>query len=464
MHGLRDIRVIDFSTEIAGPYCTKLFADAGADVIKVESRDGDPLRRWSATGADCAAATAFSSGSSTLEALGDRLPGGRSDRGTDRRRRSGRGELRAGPHRGRDLRARFPALTLLSISPFGRGGPWTHRPSTEFTLQAESGSIGVRGRADREPFQAGGRITEWLGGAFAAVGALAAVQRARRTGHGEHVDVSLLEAISLGGSTFLDLFHSLFGRPPADGAGAHAWRRRRSSRPPTDRSASTPTPASSSATSCSSSSGPTCSATRSWRWRSGAAGASTNGMRSVHAYTTRHTTAELVERAAALRIPVAPVHDGDSVRRHEHLVARGIFVPDPRGVRASAPAVRIDGRRPRAGATGAAPRRARRPHRAAPPRRAAGERSDRRLPLAGLRILDMTNWWAGPVGDARAGDPRRRRHPPRVDPEARRRRASPAASSAAASAGGSTARSVSPPTPTSAASRSTWPTRRPRPG
>ena len=51
-HGLRDVRVIDFSSEIAGPYLTKLFADAGADVIKVEAPEGDPLRSWSASGAD----------------------------------------------------------------------------------------------------------------------------------------------------------------------------------------------------------------------------------------------------------------------------------------------------------------------------------------------------------------------------------------------------------------------------
>ena len=52
MHWLRDLRVIDFSTGIAGAYCTKLFADAGADNVKVEDPAGDPLRRWSATGAD----------------------------------------------------------------------------------------------------------------------------------------------------------------------------------------------------------------------------------------------------------------------------------------------------------------------------------------------------------------------------------------------------------------------------
>ena len=52
--GLAGIRVVDFSCQIAGPYCSKLLVDGGAEVVKVEPPDGDPLRRWSATGADLA--------------------------------------------------------------------------------------------------------------------------------------------------------------------------------------------------------------------------------------------------------------------------------------------------------------------------------------------------------------------------------------------------------------------------
>ena len=50
--GAGGIRVVDLSSEIAGPYCSKVSADAGADVVKVETPDGDPLRAYTATGAD----------------------------------------------------------------------------------------------------------------------------------------------------------------------------------------------------------------------------------------------------------------------------------------------------------------------------------------------------------------------------------------------------------------------------
>src|SRR5262249_16596359 len=152
----------DLTSGIAGGYATKLFVDAGADVVKVEAGPEAPsaLARFLAAGkrltprADAALLE-------TAELIV-------SD------------DARFRP-------AAAAAQVVRWITPFGLGGPWWDRPWTEFTLQAESGSIGTRGLPGREPFQAGGRITEWIGGTYAGVAALAAVLRMRRTGHGEHV-------------------------------------------------------------------------------------------------------------------------------------------------------------------------------------------------------------------------------------------------------------------------------------
>ena len=67
---------------------------------------------------------------------------------------------------------------------------------------------------DMPPYMSGGRITEWIGGTYSAVAALAAVQRAQRTGRGEHVDFSILEVTNITGTMYFDLMDSLAGRPP----------------------------------------------------------------------------------------------------------------------------------------------------------------------------------------------------------------------------------------------------------
>lgn len=402
MYGLRDVRVIDFSSEIAGPYCSKLLADAGADVVKVEATDGDPLRSWSATGADLegkdGALFRF------LNASKRSVVGGPED-----------AEVRAlladadlvidsgGPRtlHALDLPKHYPRLTWLSITPFGCGGPYADRPATEFTIQAEAGSIATRGLPGGEPFQAGGRITEWIGGTYAAVAALAAVQRARRTGQGERIDFSLLEVMNIGASNFMDLFSELAGRPPHRGL---------------PQSVETP------------SIEPT---------QDGYVGFCTNSAQQfsdflllierpdlrddkalfqvggrmarlaewteiVKSYTEKRSTAEIVEKASLLRIPVAPVNDGERVQRHEQLVARGVFRSSPSGdfTQPRSPYL-IDGEEPQAPRpaprlgehTGRIERRpqatSRSPSQAAP-------QALRELPLAGLCVLDLTAWWAGP--------------------------------------------------------------------
>jgi len=397
---LRELRVVDFTSRIAGPYCTKLFADAGAEVIKIEPASGDPMRRWTASGralpaGEDGALFRFLNASkqslvATLESdrVGDLV--GSCDLVVDDFVDD------SSSQQSEQLEALVPeAVVRLSITPFGRGGPWSGRPATEFTIQAESGSIGTRGLPGREPFQAGGRPTDWLAGTFAAVAALAAVFRARTTGHGERVDVSLLEAMTYGASNFMDLTFRLLGVETPTG---------------TIQSVETP------------SIEPT---------RDGFVGFCTNSAQQfsdfllligredlrddkalfqvagrtarfaewneiVHRYTRAHTTEQIVQAATLLRIPVAPVNNGDTVRHHEQLVARGAFLSEPDG-----PALhpvrpyRIDGQRP--DAPRPAPKLDAHASTVASRERPEPQTPEPiELPLAGLRILDLTAWWAGP--------------------------------------------------------------------
>jgi crotonobetainyl-CoA:carnitine CoA-transferase CaiB-like acyl-CoA transferase len=397
MRGLRDLRIVDFSSQIAGPYCTKLFADAGAEVVKAETPEGDPLRRWSATGAelggsDSALFRFLNAGKRSV--IGE--PG---DAEIDALVASADLVVEDGRVSDAGLagwRSARPRLTVLSITPFGRSGPWRDRAATEFIVQAECGSIGSRGVRGEEPFQAGGRITEWIGGTFAAAAALGAVRGAQRSGRGRRVDFSLLEIMSYAASNFAELMFRLLGVDPSLAPA---------------QSVETP------------SIEPTAD---------GYVGFCTNSAQQfsdflllierpdlredqalfqvagrlmrfgewnaiVRDYTRKHTTADLVERASLLRIPVAPVNDGMTVQRHEQLVARGVFQPSADGDFVQPrPPYQLDFELPPparpAPALGAdrgriAPRE---------PAPATGDLEPGRLPLAGLRVIDLTAWWAGP--------------------------------------------------------------------
>jgi crotonobetainyl-CoA:carnitine CoA-transferase CaiB-like acyl-CoA transferase len=138
---LEGVRVVDLTTDIAGPYCTKVLADAGADVVKVEPSSGDPLRQWGSGALFEFLNTSKRSvhgEAEDLAAAADVLVAG-------------------GPV---DLPALWeanPALVVVTITPFGSHGPWADRPSTEFTLQAAW--IDRPARAARKP-AAGRRGTD----------------------------------------------------------------------------------------------------------------------------------------------------------------------------------------------------------------------------------------------------------------------------------------------------------------
>src|SRR3954452_18905951 len=208
MTPLSGLRVVDLSTWIAGAYCTKMLADGGADVVKVEPPTGDPLRRWSASAApipaDADGALFNFLAASKRSTVVDPCSSDGLNRVDDLLESAdavvwSRGSAVAQhpalrPH---EILRAHPHLTVTSITPFGLDGPWADKPATEFTLQAWSGGIvGLgRGTADRAPIHVGGQVGEWLAGLFAAIGTLASTRRAGSMG--ELVDVSMLEAQAL---------------------------------------------------------------------------------------------------------------------------------------------------------------------------------------------------------------------------------------------------------------------------
>jgi len=221
---LSTLRVLDLSIEIAGPYATKLFADAGADVLKIEPPEGDPLRRWTASGAPLAADrdgplfqflnAGKRSACLDLDRAGDHerllaLAAGADllveSFGSDGLERRG---LAAGA-----LTERNRGLSVLSISSFGRTGPWAKRAATEWTLQAAIGMTARRGLPERGPVGCGGRVGEWVAGSYAAIGGLCAVLSAWNTGLGQHVDLSMFEAMLLCMTQYHDFAGQLFGTP-----------------------------------------------------------------------------------------------------------------------------------------------------------------------------------------------------------------------------------------------------------
>src|SRR5258708_23839370 len=195
-HPLTGVRVVDLSAGIPGGYCSKLLADAGADVIKVEPSTGDGLRHY------CDGVLfEFLNTSKRSIVLDLDIADGRATvlglYGTaDLVIESFEPGLIESYDLGFDALARTnSSATMLSISNFGRGGPWTHRPATEFTLLAQAGSTATRGLPGRPFINAGGRIGDLVGGVNAAVAAVAAPPRAPSGWPGGHSGPALRRAL-----------------------------------------------------------------------------------------------------------------------------------------------------------------------------------------------------------------------------------------------------------------------------
>lgn len=394
--------VVDLSSGIAGAYATKILADGGADVIKVEAPEGDPLRRWSASGAqidpgeDGALFTFLSGGKRSAvvspddSRLLDRLVAA-----ADAVIWSPESPV-AQSLAPEDLFRRHPHLIVTTITPFGLDGPWSGRAATEFTLQAWSGgAIGIgRGVQDRAPVSIGGQVGEWLAGAYAAAMTLAFRARAIRDGHGELVDLSALEAQVLGLTYYPVTYFEMLGRP---------WRDARRPTVPGVAEAADGLVALG------------CGTAQQWwdlcamsghdEWIDETSELTITEQAALHAeelyaWVRDQNVDDVRDLASAFRIPNSPVGNGENVTAMDHFVQRQAFVRNPqRGFTQPAPPYRLSGAALREAAP--APRLGEHteevramellPH-AAP----AGVPRGDRLPFSGLRVLDMTTFWAGP--------------------------------------------------------------------
>ncbi|MGE2734217.1 CaiB/BaiF CoA transferase family protein [Mycolicibacterium vaccae] len=204
---LAGLRVVEIGTDIAAPYCTKLLVDLGADVYKIELPDGDPMRSWGAG--------LGKGGQPGHSGLFEYLNAGKHGSAVDLRSAESAARTReliagadvlvenvapaarpewAGLLDVDSLEQINPRLVVVRISDFGQHGPLRDVETTPLTLQALSGWVNDR-EFGRTPVQAGARIPEYIGGAYAALGALTALRIVGGADRIVEVDVSMLEAL-----------------------------------------------------------------------------------------------------------------------------------------------------------------------------------------------------------------------------------------------------------------------------
>ena len=199
-HALSDLRVLDVTQVMAGPFCAMILCDMGADVIKLEPPAGDATRHWGGgLGSDTPAFNAVNRGKRSVvidlktaagSALTRRLasnvdilienlrPGVMATLGLDYA----------------SLRLANPRLIYASISGYGQTGPASSKGGFDLVAQGVSGIMSVTGDPGAPPVKAGVPLTDLGAGLFAVAGILTAVHARTRTGEGQHVDTALVDS------------------------------------------------------------------------------------------------------------------------------------------------------------------------------------------------------------------------------------------------------------------------------
>ncbi len=408
-----DLRVVELAGSHAGAFAAKIFADYGAQVVKVVLTDGDPLRHHGevlpshALGdREIGSVWAFCNTSKSVVAAEPE-----SERirhliaGADVAIESSAPD----PLRPATLEIDAPQLVRVLISPLGLSGPWANRRSNVFTDDAASGHMYLNGEPDRYPFRRHGRHTEYSGGMYGFIGAMAALIARESTGRGQTVEVAHLEAmVAMHQHTTTMWTHA-----------GHILKREGNAQPGMWHPAGV--------YGCADGYVFLCHATGAkLEPFLHAAGMghllddprfATNESRGRHKrefdealrpWLMSHTCEEICELGEATFSPLGPVWDTHQFLADPHMAAREFFVPldaarseelMPRGPFRLGPD--FEGADPR---PPIALERDELPHWQPQTPPSPAERSLEDGPLTGLRVLDLTRVWAGPIAGRLLGD------------------------------------------------------------
>lgn len=199
---LEGVNVVDMSRILAGPYCTMILGDLGADVLKVEPPRGDDCRHWGPPFIEDESAY-FLAVNRNKKSLCLDL---KKDEGKDilfqlldqadvliENFRPGAMERLGFSYDA--LKKRRPSIIYCSISGYGQTGPSRERPGYDAVMQGEGGWMGLTGEPDGMPMKVGASLADILTGMMACEGILASLYRREKTGEGERIDVSLFDSV-----------------------------------------------------------------------------------------------------------------------------------------------------------------------------------------------------------------------------------------------------------------------------
>jgi crotonobetainyl-CoA:carnitine CoA-transferase CaiB-like acyl-CoA transferase len=200
---LHGIRVLDLTRVLAGPYCTQLLGDLGADIIKVEAPGrGDDTRHWGPPFTESGQAAYFLSANRNKRSLTLNLKSGKGQeilreliKKADVLVENFRsGTLEKWGFDYERLQEVRPGLIYCSITGYGSDGPYRDRAGYDFMVQALGGFMDITGPADGGPTRAGVAIADLGTGMFACQAILAALFARERTGEGQRIDMALLDS------------------------------------------------------------------------------------------------------------------------------------------------------------------------------------------------------------------------------------------------------------------------------